>query len=1386
MEHALEKNIDVVRGAGGGKGGGGGGARAAQEDPDSLRSIEYARVVDMISEGEIEGPVHGPSEWLKDIFLNDVPIQNDDGSYNFRGVAVDFRVGTQNQDHIPGFPSLESENLVGIEVKNTTPVVRTITNQNVDMVRVTLSTTGLTTQDITNGDLHGARVDFAIDVQTDGAGFVSQPLGDALAFNGKTTSHYQRQYLVNLPKPATEWDIRVRRITADNPPANVQNATFWDSYTEIIDTKLRYPNRAVFGLQVDASQFNSVPSRGYLIKGIRIKVPSNYDPVLRSYTGVWDGTFKVAWSDNPAWCYYDLLTNPRYGLGEFVSEDEVDIFQLYSIAQYCDQMVDNGLGDIEPRFTCNVYLQQREDAYRVLASMASVFRAMSYWSAGSITTVQDAPANAIALYGPANITGGQFSYSGSALKARHTVALVTWNDPDNRYRQIIEYVEDQAGIQRYGVVKTDVLAFGCTSRGQAHRWGQWLLYSERMETEICTFAVGLDGVLSPPGSVIHTSDPTRAGKRTAGRISPTVAITTSAIPLDAPVTLLAGKTYALSVMLPNGTLETQSVTDGPGTYSTLHVSPAFSQVPVNTAMWGLAQNDLQPEVWRVLSVSEQSQGLFQISAISHNPSKYDFVEDGVPLEPIPASIITLERPDIPTGLNVSDTQVELSPGMFGVKAHLSWDSPQRNIADSAGVFAEPNPGKAVARWIVGIRRHGEQWREYTSTEIGYDFVGIVSGDYDFYVIAVNSLGRRSETAYLIDEAFVGPSVGPPPAPTSFSGAGGVFQNTLQWTVATAGRTDMEHSEVWASNTNNRSTAVKLSDIMIPAGGGTYVQRYVHPGLQKGQTWYYWVRTVTFKQEPSAWTPVSATGGLQVITSDDPGVILDYLTGQITSSQLAASLADQIQSGTTGFDAGKQWQFDDGTEGGWAGNNATVLWQTGGNLRVTGTGVNPSIQQSSDFTDAINGGFYGVVRVRITRLAETGWAGKLFYRTAAHDFSNSFYKQLADPGIAVGESTMLEFDMTTLTAGGTDWKLSGITNLRLQLGAGAGDNFDIDWLAVGRFSPGASNAQIAEEQDIRTLQTGELYAQYTVKIDINGHVSGFGLASTAPVDGAPFSEFIIKADRFAIIDAGTPTLVPFVVSGGVVYLNELAVKDATITNAKIVSVNANKVVATNLAAITANLGAVTAAQLTLGSGTLDFIKSAGTGFGSGVPGYYLGFSGSQPVFWIGNPLGHYLYFDGNLHLNGQIIQNGNIVDNAVSSIQTATTANGNLQPTPTDILGMVHTFANSGKILIQAKTDIIIRSSGPGGIKVSGRVVNASTGQLGELGALHGAITNLGGSEDGSMSTFGVQLSAWMEYPTPGAGTVHTFTFRVQYENAPGASFLLEYRHPHMVIMELKK
>ncbi len=684
-----------------------------QEASDTLQSSASAQILDLVSEGEIEGLADG----LKSIYLDGTPVQNDDGTFNFSGLIVYTRVGTQAQTYIPGISDAENELAVGVEVKNGAPgpIIRSITNANVNAARVLISFPQLCFTNPSSGDLGGTSVNYAIDLQTNGGGY--QEVINQTIF-GKSMSKYERSHRLAL-KGSPPWDIRVRRVSADATSAATQNRTIWESYTEIEDVKLGYPNSALVGIRVTASQFSNVPARAYDLKGLKIRVPTNYDPVTRVYTGSWDGTWKIAWSDNPSFIFFDLITATRYGLGGFLSEDQVDKWGLYTIAKYCDELVPDGLGGLEPRFTCNLYLQSRAEAFKVINDLASIFRSMAYWAAGSLTLSQDSPADAAYLFTPTNVINGIFNYVGASSKARHTVALVTWNNPDDSYAQKVEYVEDAEAITRFGVIETQVVAMGCTSRGQAHRLGRWILLTERYQSETVGFQTGLEGATLRPGQIIKIADPVRAGVRRGGRVS---SATTNQITID-DLSLVYSPSLTFSVVQPDNSIEEVSVESIAGNIVT--VTPALSQAPQVGSIWIISDLAVEPQQFRVLSVIENNEGLFEVTALAHNPDKFSAIDNDTILEPQSISLLN-DTPPSPPDLLVTETLYAVGKDVR-TKVTLSW-----------------RPVSSAACYLVQWRRDSQNViniPQTTSNDI--ELLNAEPGDYKFWVYAISALGKRS-------------------------------------------------------------------------------------------------------------------------------------------------------------------------------------------------------------------------------------------------------------------------------------------------------------------------------------------------------------------------------------------------------------------------------------------------------------------------------------------------------------------------------------------------------------------------------------------------------------------------------------------------------------------
>ena len=785
-------------GGGGGKGGGGGGGsqqRTPTEDPNSLFSTSYARLVDLISEGEIEGLKDG----LKSIYVNNTPLQNPDNSYNFTGVTVVTRNGRQDQGYVPGFDEIANEVAVGTTVVQATPVTRTITNTAIDGARVTITVPQL--QRITDtGDVVGSVFRFQIAIQRNGGGFTTV-VDDTV--RGRTGSSYQRDYLLQgLTGGPFPLDIRVTRITNDSSEeevggasARITNAFTWTSYSEIIWGRLAYPNSALVAIRVNAEQFSSIPSRSYRIRGIKVRIPDNATVDSATgrliYSGTWYGALGPAqWCSDPAWCLYDLLTSRRYGFGQHIDTSQLDKWAFYSASQYASAQVDSGLRDnagnpiLEPRFSCNINIQNAEDAYKLINDMCSVFRAMPYWSAGTITVSQDKPVDTAYLFTYANVGEEGFSYSGSSLKARPNVAVVQYMDLELRDKAY-EVTEDITSIAKYGIIKTELEAFACTSRGQARRIGEWLLYSSKYETEIVTFTASIDaGVIVRPGQVIEISDPVRAGVRRGGRV---VSATTTVITVDNADGITATSTPTLSAILSNtSTVETRTVVSVVGNVIT--VSPAFSSAPNPNSTWIFQNTTVQTSTWRVLSVQEQDQTQYKITALSYNESKYAYIERGTPLEERDTSTLN-DIPDAPTNLSLVEALYRYRD-QISSKIIISW----KNV-----------PG--VSQYLVKYRKDSANWTTVRRQQQDYEILDTTPGYFEIAVYSLSAGGQPSNTALTGTITALGKTAPPSNVPALYASLDPDVGVTLNWDPVTD--LDLQGYEIWQGAAWNTGTQLGL-------------------------------------------------------------------------------------------------------------------------------------------------------------------------------------------------------------------------------------------------------------------------------------------------------------------------------------------------------------------------------------------------------------------------------------------------------------------------------------------------------------------------------------------------------------------------------------------------
>lgn len=827
----------IIGAGGGGKGGSKGGGGAPKEVKDNLESTAYAYLVDLIGEGEIEG-FATPSRLgitrgtdlyntirLKDIFLNNTPIlreraSNSDAtpsksSFNFKDCRVYAKYGTSSQTALDVFPEVQTEYAVGIEVVEGLPITRTVTDSDVNRVRVTLTVPLL--QEITSkGDLIGSKFTFRILTSANGAAFQERY---KRTVKGCTKDPYQLDASVSLTGLEFPVDIRVERLTDDSDSSRISNGFNWTSYTEIVTQRLRYPYSALVAFKISAEQFQSIPQRAYRIRGRKVYLPSNATVDLSNgrvtYSGVWDGTFGAAqWCADPAWCLFSLLRNDRIGFGQYIETADLDRWSFYQASKYCNELVPSGYGTMEPRFQCNVVIQTREDAYKLISDMCSVFRAMPYWSTGALTISQDRPQDSTYLFTAANVTEEGFSYTGSDTSTRPTAATVKYIDLEKR-DIAYEYVEDADLIAKYGFINREIDAFACTSRGQARRLGKWLIYTSQYETEVVKFGTSIEaGTICRPGQVIEISDPMRAGVRRGGRI---LSATTTVVTVDDSASTDIPTTGAptLSVILPDGTLETRGISSVNGTVITL--ATAFSQAPAANSIWIAQSTNIQTSLWRVLSVAEEDGGIFSVTALSHNPSKYDAIDLDEELEFRDITDLNVIY-DGPSNLNATEVFYG-DDGIAKVKILLSWDS----IV-------------GVTSYRVRYRYQNDNWTDEVISKVGYELINTRVGLYDIEVYALNGALRAGNPSLLSFSASG--KTAPPADPTNLRLVpANATRGSLYWTKSTeldvtlGGRVLIRHNvaltgATW-ENSNDLIDAVNGADVIadVPLVEGTYLVKF---------------------------------------------------------------------------------------------------------------------------------------------------------------------------------------------------------------------------------------------------------------------------------------------------------------------------------------------------------------------------------------------------------------------------------------------------------------------------------------------------------------------------------------------------------------------------------
>ncbi|QBF77652.1 phage tail protein [Acinetobacter nosocomialis] len=831
-----------------------GQARQPNIAPDSAQSKTRINILYGLAEGEIEGLASGN----KSILLENTPLEDNNGKLNFENVKVDFRSGTNDQDYIEGFPAVENETAVDVELKADTPWVKSFKNLDLDALRIRFKWGPLRSQDAKSGDVSGVTIEYAVDVQTDGG-----PWTEVLKtkISDKTSANYERAHRINLPKADSDWLVRVRRLTPNSTSEYISDKMYIEAVTEVIDAKLRYPNTALLGLQYDAETFNNVAKIAVECKGTKIKLPSNYNPVSRKYTGMWDGTFISAYSNNPAWIYYDICTSDRYGLGDRLTPFMIDKWSLYRLGQYCDESVNDGQGGQEPRFTCNVYLQRAEEAYEILKKLAGVFRAISYWDGNSIICDADIPQDTYFTYTRANVIG-EFEYSGTRARDRHNVVKVAFDNPANHYKTEYEYVRDEQAISDSGQIRVlDLNAWGCTSRGQAQRAGLWALKSEQSETRTVTFKVGLDGWIPQPGRVIEIADELFAGRANGGRVS---AISEDRFNLTIDRDDVVAKPGdRLVVNGENGKAQTRVIQSINGRVITVTLPFDLGSIAAEN-IWVIDAQDLATMKFRVISIRQEEKNKFTINAIQYNPQKFDEIDNGAHFEEVPISIINPTIQDPVSDISIT-SENKVNQGINITTMILSWKQ-----------------AKGAVKYLVEWRKDNSSWIRLPLTgNNSIEVQGVYSGNYQARVTAISAFEVSSLPIYSSITELVGKK-GLPPKLEYIRATGILFGMQLDWSFPNAGAQDAAYVEIRVSPDGANNIA--------PLGQFAYpTNTHKVQGLQPNLIQYYSGRIVDKIGNVGPWSEwINGT------TSGDPDAVLDLISGQIAESDLAKELQGKIE------------------------------------------------------------------------------------------------------------------------------------------------------------------------------------------------------------------------------------------------------------------------------------------------------------------------------------------------------------------------------------------------------------------------------------------------------------------------------------------------------------
>ncbi|ANG93190.1 host specificity protein [Lelliottia amnigena] len=1080
-----------------GRKGGSSSSRTPTEQPDDLQSVAKAKILIALGEGEFAGQLTG-----KDIYLDGTALENADGSHNFSGVTWEFRPGTQAQKYIPGIPGTENEISVGSEVSSTTAWTRTFTNTQLSAVRLRLKWPSLFKQE-DDGDLVGYSINYAMDLQTDG-GTWQTVLNTSVT--GKTTSGYERSHRIDLPQAGSAWTLRLRKITADANSAKIGDVMTLQSFTEVIDAKLRYPNTALLYIEFDSSQFNgSIPQISCEPRGRVIRVPETYDPESRTYSGTWTGTFKWAWTDNPAWIFYDLVVTDRFGLGNRLTAANIDKWTLYQVSQYCDQRVPDGKGGsgTEPRYTCNVYIQDRNDAYTVLRDFAAIFRGMTYWGDDQIVCLADMPRDVDFSYTHANVVEGKFTYSSSTTKSRYTNALVSWSDPDNAYADAMEPVFEQTLVARYGFNQLEVTAIGCTRQSEANRKGRWGILTNNKD-RIVTFDVGEDGNIPQPGYIIAIADRNLSGRDLGGRIS---SVTGRVLKLDRTPTARAGD--RIMVNLPSGITQARTIQSLSG--QTITVTTTFSESPQAEAVWVIESDELYAQQYRVVSVSDNGDGTFSITGAWHDPDKYPRIDTGAIIDQRPVSVIPPGNQSPPTNIVISSFSV-VQQNISVETMRVSWDQAQNAIAYEA-------------QW----RRNDGNWVNVPrSSTTSFDVPGIYAGRYLVRVRAINAAEISSGWGYSEEKTLTG-KVGNPPKPVGFIASENVvFGIELNWGFP-ANTDDTLKTEIQYSLTGTEDDAMLLADVPYPQ------RKYQQMGLKAGQIFWYRAQLVDRTGNESGYTEW-VRGQASIDVSDITDAILedmkesetfkDLIENAVDSNEKIAGMADDIK------------QANDELE-----KQALAIQENSDGLAQAEVKIDEISVSMDGMTGGVKNSAIAIIQGNLAQVATRK-------SLSASVAGNSAQLDRIDE-VIVNEKEATARSLLSLQTdvNGNKASINSLNQTFSDYQQAVATQVNSITATVN-----CHTSAITTNAEAIANVNGDLKAMYSIKVGLSSNGQYYAAGMGIGVENTPSgmqSQVIFLADRFAVThQAGAEVTLPFVIQNGQTIIRDTVIGDGTISNAKI--------------------------------------------------------------------------------------------------------------------------------------------------------------------------------------------------------------------------------------------